>query len=153
MTWGDMLDAQKAEINPSRYYTRYIAQGLTSSHDGTVTRRPDGAPMLCQFGDSNTILGVRIGGKVLLTRDEAEYQCELWSKPADTGTCRESGHVYRVYDRWEKDEVELELGRTPVFPGMGDEMIRPRTPASPWHVVGEGGTCWCQELHEDYGPS
>lgn len=133
--WSTMLEKQKAG---TRYYSKYLCRELRPNGETTEVAQ------ICHFGDSSTIRGVRIGGKVCLTEEEACEQLTEWN-------ARDSqvpnSHFYSLYAP-ERDEY----GTTPPLPGMSDWDMKPRTRAEVGHVVGQGGCCWCGERHADAVP-
>lgn len=132
-----MLAKQKAG---TKYYTKYVCTDLDQNGQAIP-----GAEMICHFGDSATILGVRIGGKVCLTEDEAVQQIVQWnaidvSDPPGTPNT----YIYSLYT-----PEMTEAGVTPPLPGMSDQDMQPKTRAGVGHVVGQGGCCWCGAFHQD----
>lgn len=129
----------------TRYYSRYVCQDLDSDQNLVP-----GTEKVCHFGDSNTILGIRIGGRLCLSESEAAHQLARWNYPDG----EEMGHHYSIYDP-DQQEAGVEAGVTPKLPGMSDrDVVREssRTRAEVGHVVGQGGPCWCGEHHLNARP-
>lgn len=109
LNWSDMVYQQNH--GTLIYYSKYVCTDLDDAEQPIP-----GTEQVCHFGDSATILGIRIGGVVCLNEDEAESQIAIWNESGEGSRT----HLYSIYDP-KADEA----GRTPRLPGMRDIDLDP----------------------------
>ena len=112
------VDLTKPDLKPDvkpdltqKYYSTYVRIPCDAKGDPVY-----GKETVCHFGDSTTLFGIRIDGKLVLTDADAKKQIDIWNAAEVESAARHHGRRFYFYSRY-RPELR-EQGMTPCLPGM-----------------------------------